>query len=116
MVSSGVMACINPHRLSPARTLKSALAVKVQGAPVRDEDVLMKSLIPRHEATHELRADAAPLIIWKHEQMRIVNDQKSIRNRVTKSNKLAPFPSRNQRMRSQQRLVQQFGSLCRRPV
>src|ERR1700686_4431625 len=108
MASSVIMACINPHRLSAACTLKSALAVKVQGAPVRDEDVLMKSLIPRHEATHELCADAAPLIIWKHEQMRIVNDQIPIRNRITKSNKLAAFPS--QRMRSLQGLMQQFGS------
>src|ERR1700736_3378301 len=112
MVSSVVMACINPHRLSPACTLKSALAVKVESTPVCDEDVLVKSLIARQEPPHEFCADATPLIIREHKQMRIVNDQITIRDSVTKSNELAAVPSRNQRMRSQQRFVQQLGSLC----
>ena len=64
---SVVMACINPHGFGFAGTFESALAVKVEGTPVCDEDVLVKPFIARHKQPHELCADTTPLIIWKYE-------------------------------------------------
>src|SRR5271170_8089467 len=111
-----VMACVNPHGLGLARTLESAPAIKIHSASICDEHLLVESLVASHEPLHQLSADAASLIPRKHEQVRVVNDQAAVRNGVAKSDKHAAIPGGNQRVRSQQRLVQQIGLLCRRPL
>jgi hypothetical protein len=65
-VMSMVVARINPHRLGFACTLKSALAVEVEGTSVCDEYLLVKTFVTNHEPTHEFHTNSAPLIIWKN--------------------------------------------------
>jgi hypothetical protein len=70
-----VVTGINPHRLRLASTFESAFPIEFDGAAIRHQHVLMKPQIPAHESAHNLRANPALLIVWKDEQMRIVNDQ-----------------------------------------
>ena len=82
--SSMIMACINPHRLCFTGALKPALAIKIESASISDKHVLMKSLVPQHKPPHELGANAAALITWKHEHVRVIDDQVPVRNGVAK--------------------------------
>src|SRR5262245_12206684 len=99
ILRSMVMACVNPHRLSLACALESALAVEIQRAAIRNQHVLMKSCVTRHEMAHQLGADATSLILWQHEQMRIVNYQMAVRDGVAESNKSAVIPCCEKGMR-----------------
>src|SRR5437762_9486747 len=91
---------INPHRFRFASPLEATLAVEFDGAPVGNEQVLMKSLIATHQPPHELRANAPPLIFRQDEQMGIVNDEVTVGNRVPQTNKLPAVPCRDERVRS----------------
>ena len=73
-----VMACINLHRLGFSCALKSTLAIKVDRSSVSDEHVLVKASVTRHEHLHQPRPDASPLKLWKHEQVRVVNNQVAV--------------------------------------
>ena len=96
IISSVIMAHVNPHGLGFARSLESTFAIEIQSAPVRSEHMLVESLITRHEAAHQLCANAAPLVLWQYQQMRIVNNEVTIGNRVAKSDKFRAIPSRDQ--------------------
>ena len=80
-----IVAGINPHRLSPPGSLKSALAVELNGPAVGDQQVLMKASVTRQETPHQFRADPTLLIFRVHQQVRIVNDEMTVGNRVAKS-------------------------------
>src|SRR5438128_5216711 len=105
---SVIMTFVNPHRFGLASALKSALAVEIQSPSIGNKHVLMKSLIARHQSSHELCADTTALIFRQHEQVRIVNDQVAVRNGVAESDELRAVPSCNERVRREQRLVQQI--------
>ena len=49
----------------------------------------MKPLITRHKHLHQTRANPTPLIIWQHEQVRIIDDQITVRNSVAKADQFA---------------------------
>jgi hypothetical protein len=66
VISSVIMACINPHRLGFARSLESTLAIEIQSAAISNKHVLMKSLVARHKPAHQHCANATPLIFWQH--------------------------------------------------
>src|ERR1051326_6515263 len=76
----------------------------------------MKALIMRHKHLHQARTNATSLIIWQDKQVRIINDEITVRNGVAKPDQFGAIPSRDKRMRSQQCLVQQIGLLRRRPL
>src|SRR2546430_977984 len=80
--SSMVTASVNPHRLGLACALESALAIGIQSASVGNKHVLMKPLIPRHEPSHEFCADTAPLILRQDEQVRIIDNQVTVRDGI----------------------------------
>ena len=67
-----VVASINPHRLSFASALKSALTIKIQSAAIGNKHVLVKSLVTGHKTAHQLCADAAPLILWQQDRKSVV--------------------------------------------
>ena len=95
---SVVMTGINPHRLRFTSSLESALAIEVNRPPIGDEHVLVKTSITRHEPAHQLGANASALVIGQNDQMRIINNQKAVRDGVANSDKLAAIPGRKQRM------------------
>src|SRR5262245_48769371 len=107
---------INPHRLGFARALETALAIKIQSTAISDEHVLVESLVTRHEPSHQLCADATSLILWQHQQVRIIDYQVTVRDGVAESNQLRVVPSCEERMGREQRLVQQLRLLCRGPL
>src|SRR5688572_5380213 len=72
---SVIMACINPHRLGLTRSLESALAIKVYRSTVSNKHVLVKPIVVSHEHPHQLCSYAAALVIWEHNQVRIIDDQ-----------------------------------------
>src|SRR5688572_25823260 len=102
------MAGINPHRFGLPSALESALAIKVYGSSVGNEHVLVKTIVSCHEHLHQARPDASALILWKHEQVWVVNDQAAVRDGVAESDEPRAIPSRDQRVRRQQRFVQQL--------
>src|SRR5437870_2581811 len=110
------MACINPHRLGLAGALESALAVEFYRPSVSDEHVLVKTIVTSQEHLHQARPNAALLILWKHKQVWVVNDEVAVRDGVAQSDKLSASPSRDQRMRGQQRLAQQLWFFRGRPT
>ena len=93
-----VMARVNPHRLSLPGALEATFAVKVECTTIRNDHVLMKALIASHKSAHKLRTDAASLIIRVNEEVRIVNDEVPIRNRIAETDKPLIMPSREKSM------------------
>jgi len=90
---SVIMACINPHRLGLAGTLKSTLAVEIHCATVGEERVLVEVFIRGHKSSHKFRPNTMPLIFRQHEQMRIKHHQVPVRDRVAESNERGVSPS-----------------------
>ena len=112
MFLSVLVACVNPHRLAFAGALESALAVKFNRPSVSNERVLVKAIVARHEHLHQTPPDAAPLILWQHEQMRVVNNQITVSDGIAKSNEPLAIPSGHERMGRVQCLVQQLRPFC----
>ncbi len=104
--SSMVVSRINPHRFGFAGALKSTIAVELDGASVRNEHVLVKALVARHEPPHEFRANATPLIFRKDEQVRIINNEVTVGNRVPESDEPRAVPCRDERVRGTKGLEQ----------
>ena len=109
--NSVVVAGVNPHRLGFAGALETVFTIELHGTPVRYEDVLMKSLVTCQEHLHQSRANAAPLVLRKHEHVGVVNDEVSVRESVTESNQAVAIPGGDERMRSHEGLVQEIGLL-----
>lgn len=113
---SVIMPGINPHWLRLARTLKPELAIEVNRPPIRDEDVLMKALVTRHELVHQPRADAASLIFRQDEQMGIINHEMAVGKRVAKTDQSGSIPRGDERMRIGQGFAQRFRLFRSRPT
>src|SRR5258705_8286742 len=100
---------IDPHWFGLTRANESTFAVEIDCASVSDDDVLMKIGITVHKAAHQFPANSTPLILRKYEQVRIINNQVSVRNRVAEADKSLTIPSRHQGMRSKEGFMQQLG-------
>lgn len=88
-----IVASVNPHWFSFARTLESTLPIKIKSTSIRNQHMLVKSLVTGHEALHDSSADATSLIFRQHQQMRIINHQMTVRNGIPEPNKLCAIPS-----------------------
>ena len=77
--------------------------------------MLMEALVVGHQHLHQPRADAATLIFRMNQQVRVIDNQVAIRYGVAQTHEPVAVPSGDQRMRTQQRLVQFHWLLGRRP-
>ena len=64
LVTSMIVASINPHRLSLTGPLKSTLAVKIESAPVCNQHLLVKAVVSLHKPPHDFATHATSLIFW----------------------------------------------------
>src|SRR5688572_11785168 len=102
-----VVTGVDPHRFGFPGAFEAAFTVKVDGLGVGHDDVLVEIFVARDEHLHDPRADTAAAVLRKDKEMRVIDDEVAIRNRVAEANEPAVIPGSNKRVGSVESLQEQ---------
>ena len=111
-----IVAGVNPHRLGFAGADEPALFVEFGGLAVRNENLLVKSIVPRHQHAHELPANATALVIGMNDEMRVVDDEVPVGDGIGEADERVAVPCGDERMAIGHGALKGFGFLGRGPA
>jgi hypothetical protein len=80
-------ASINPHRLCLTGPREAAFLEELDSSPVGDQDVHVESLVPASQLAEDFRADPTTPEVRVYQQVRVVNDQVPVRERIAQPDK-----------------------------
>lgn len=78
-----IVTVVDPHGLRVPGSREAAFAIELSGAAVGQQNVLVETLVFRHESAQDFRSDSLTLMIRMIRQMGVIDDEKSIREGVT---------------------------------
>jgi len=114
-LGSMVFTSVNPHRFRFAGTAEPTFLVERNRRSIRNKHMLVKIAIFRDQPSHQLLTDSLSLVIRENQQMRVVNNQMPVRNRIADASQNVARPRRHPCVRIKKCIVQLSWLICRRP-